>query len=486
MRTCTCTCTVLGSFVLFVGTSLVPACSPEPWSADPSASEQTTRSIDPTVSATSPPPQTEPPGTNGSVEGAYEATRGLFVVHEWGTLTNVVTSDGRLLPGLHHEDEDLPGFVADRLAQTEATPGIVRQKMETPVTYFYSPRARSVQVKVGFPKGIFTQWFPYVQTTSPPLYLENPADPRSIIDPWISTPANLPPHCLARFSNGPADGLLDWGSVDILAPRVSVPLPGPLGETSWGFARNTAANPIGVRVSGRAYHEKFLFYRGLGGFTLPVEVRANADGVVTVVNRDTARPLRRAFLLNVTRAGAAFASLGEVPAGGSRSAPLPSPTVSLPEFADTLRAALEQVLIEDGLYVDEARAMVDTWERSYFLTPGPRVLYLLPQAYTDQIIPLTLDPKPDRLVRTMVIRVEILTPAFEAALGKGLAPLGDAAADDTTRTAARAFFRGFGRFAEPYLARAVELAASEVERAAGEALLGEIRLQRRWAPLSAE
>src|SRR4051812_46946050 len=44
-------------------------------------------------------------------ELAYDPRSKEFVVHEWGTFTSVVARDGHLLPGLHHEDGDLPGFV---------------------------------------------------------------------------------------------------------------------------------------------------------------------------------------------------------------------------------------------------------------------------------------------------------------------------------------------------------------------------------------
>ena len=55
---------------------------------------------------------------------------------------------------------DLPGFVNDtgyrnfkfRLA------GTVR--METPVMYFYSPREVTASVKVQFPRGVITEWYP--------------------------------------------------------------------------------------------------------------------------------------------------------------------------------------------------------------------------------------------------------------------------------------------------------------------------------------
>ncbi len=403
-------------------------------------------------------------------------------MHEWGTLTSVQSSEGKLLPGLHHEEEDLPGFVADRLAQAGVTPEVVEQKMETPVTYFYAPTARTVAAKVGFPQGIFTQWFPYVRQTLPRLYLADPANRASVIDPWISSAAPIEPRCAPRFAQGVRDGLLDWGEVEILAPGAAEALPGPLGDTTWGFARRTAANPLRVRVGGRAYHEKFLFYRGLGNFSLPVAARVAADDVVTIANADRALPMKSAFLLNVTRGGAAFTPVGDLPAGGSRTARLPAPTLPPREFVAALRAALEGALVADGLYADEARAMVDTWERSYFLTPGPRLLYLLPQAHTDRIIPLSLAPAPDRTVRTMVIRVELLTPAAEAAHGAALAAL----AARETAAAARQTFLGFGRFAEPYLARAIERSARAEERDAGRALLAEIQRQRRWAPLAVE
>src|SRR5690242_15521751 len=64
---------------------------------------------------------------------------GGFVVHEWGTNTIVVGSDGTMQRGLHHEEEDLPGFVYDRV-KAGRLPGSpsVEVKMETPVLYFYS------------------------------------------------------------------------------------------------------------------------------------------------------------------------------------------------------------------------------------------------------------------------------------------------------------------------------------------------------------
>jgi hypothetical protein len=95
------------------------------------------------------------------------------------------------------------------------------------------------------------------------------------------------------------------------------------------------------------------------------------------------------------------------------------------------------------------------------------LLYLAPAAWTAATLPLHLDPTPDALVRVMVIRVELLTPDDEAADTAALAQLGDA----TTAAAGEAHFRALGRFAEPHLRRALQLAG---DPQVGEAFLDEI------------
>src|SRR5262245_19122556 len=64
-----------------------------------------------------------------------------YVVHEWGTFTSMLGTNGIALDGLHHEEEHLPRFVHDLLkvdafATTEGTKmpaSRVTQKLETPV-----------------------------------------------------------------------------------------------------------------------------------------------------------------------------------------------------------------------------------------------------------------------------------------------------------------------------------------------------------------
>src|SRR5437879_4573624 len=90
-------------------------------------------------------------------------------VHEWGTFTTLSGSTGILLPGLYKEEEQLPSFVH---SQSGFSPDPVTQKgiykpcyhakvkMETPVLYFYASDTTSASVKVKFPGGTISQWYP--------------------------------------------------------------------------------------------------------------------------------------------------------------------------------------------------------------------------------------------------------------------------------------------------------------------------------------
>ncbi|MBS0265308.1 MAG: hypothetical protein JSS02_25465, partial [Planctomycetes bacterium] len=74
-----------------------------------------------------------------------------------------------------------------------------------------------------------------------------------------------------------------------------------------------------------------------------------------------------------------------------------------------LRSEMRQVLIADGLFADEADAMLKTWELAYFKSPGLRVFYTLPQAWTDAVLPLKCSVLAE-VSRTMIGRIELVTP----------------------------------------------------------------------------
>jgi len=69
---------------------------------------------------------------------------------------------------------------------------------------------------------------------------------------------------------------------------------------------------------------------------------------------------------------------------------------------------MRQALVEDGLFADEADALLNTWELSYFKSAGLRLFFLVPRDWTDHYLPLDLSV-PAKVSRVMVGRIELVT-----------------------------------------------------------------------------
>jgi hypothetical protein len=182
---------------------------------------------------------------------------------------------------------------------------------------------------------------------------------------------------------------------------------------------------------------------------------AGDNGGLVLTNLDATQKVGAVFVLRVESDKAAFVVR---PSGIAPKASLaesaPPATQPLDVYAQALAKAMVTELDKAGLYHDESIAMVKTWARQWFRTPGVRVLYLAPQAWTDAQIPLSVEPKPLEQIRVMVIRVEALTRAQENADVNAMSGFGG---DAKSRTLAEAYFRAEGRFAEPRLRRALDI-----------------------------
>lgn len=365
------------------------------------------------------------PGMVPTLAPPVQETDG-FVVHEWGTFTSVQGSDGMSLDGLHHTDEVLPAFVHGRdrrhcaeRKSLEWLPEGVTQKMETPVIYFYGD-VPEASVEVEFPGGVISEWFP--EATS--------------FGPEVGDVSEL------------ADGIMRWDvSLGALADET---FPWVSPEDIWAPSRLVASNSVSVD----AQNERFIFYRGLGRFELPVRVRSESDGVTLRISNEGDEDIPSLFLLNLHDGGAVVEPLGSLAAGDAlvmSPGPKEFPAGDIETYVGEASAAVELALVESGLYQDEARAMVDTWTHSYFRTPGLRLLYVLPREWTDELLPIAIEPQPDALVRTLVGRIEILTAADEDAY-RAIARDAVAANDRHLPLAV-----SNDRFAEPKLRRAAQL-----------------------------
>lgn len=356
-----------------------------------------------------------------------------LIVHEWGTFLAMQGSDGTTLDGMYHEEHALPEFVHSRGRDQLRLP-TVQLKGETPVIYFYTERPQKVSVAVNFPRGIWTQWFPQAQSVSPQLSGPEAAQLKNGRITWF---AELIPHKLAS----------------------SVPtMPATSPDALWNFARDVDA--AFVKTSDRTKNpakdelDRFLFYRGLGRATLPLALKTSKENTLTALPLGTMTAgLKHLFLLRVENGIGTYRYLPSLAPGESVVNVVPSLDDALPldEFTARVADELAERLTECGLYTKEARAMVNTWRTSYFGTEGIRVLFVLPQGWTDEFIPLTVSPRPRETVRVMVGRLEVLTPERERLVENAVRDL--SSPNSETRTAAFDTLRDQGRYVEPVVRR---------------------------------
>jgi hypothetical protein len=387
-----------------------------------------------------------------------------FVVHEWGTFTNFAGSDGVQLEFRPIVDGELPGFVYDRARFANQRIGDLfsksrpaRQRMETPVTYFYVDRPLDVEVRVGFPRGLLTEFFPPVKSMTPEYQrLERPTLEHSVLD-WGRVRL-VPPATFAKLRWKYADGTIERAEL----PKVE-------GDNHYAFARETDSAVVEVMDQlNRVYYEKFLFYRGLGDFSLPLRFSASGEGRFSVEN-DGPEAVKDLFLVHIEGEQVRYRHAPQVDAHGALSMEEPESYSSI----EALSEELIQALSSAGLFEKESRAMVKTWRSSWFGESGTRLLYLVPARLTDELLPLEVKPAPDKLVRVLVGRMEVLTPEENARLlklvreaGPCLSPQTEPLHSELTR---------LGRFAEPVLRLLAGSAEREYERTQIEGLISAVQ-----------
>jgi hypothetical protein len=316
---------------------------------------------------------------------AARPTYAGLTVHEWGTFTSIAGSDGKAVEWSPlNGSTELPAFVEHfrNAAFKRGLRGTVR--METPVLYFYDSREETVSVKVVFSKGLITEWYPRASRVEPTA---------NVFDTSLYQP-------------GP-DGSIAWDSVT-LAPNLRTDLPQDNSGNHYYAARSTSSTPLRVKTKAGEQHEKFLFYRGVSTFRVPISATLAANGQVLLGNHsgDTVPH----FLVFERRGESVGYRIGE---GMEDEARLDAP--ELTANINDLYRDLEGMLVAQGLYQDEAHAMVETWKDSWF-EEGSRLLYIVPTSFVDGILPLSINPAPAQTTRVFIGRLELITPATEKAV----------------------------------------------------------------------
>jgi len=234
-------------------------------------------------------------------------------------------------------------------------------------------------------------------------------------------------------------GHIEWNSLQI-SPGEKLALPQGGGASHYYAARNTDSDPLNLRL-GRD-QEKFLFYRGIANFSVPMSARVAGDGAVEL--RNTADdPLALAVLFENRNGQIGYRMIHGLQGSSRVEAP------ALAGSLDGLKQELADALVGQGLYRKEADAMIETWRDSWF-EEGMRVFYLVPRTLVDRELPLSILPAPAKIARVFVGREEILSPYMRDRLATALAA-------GNTQTLDR-----LGRFLAPFMQQVKANAAPAV------------------------
>jgi hypothetical protein len=339
-----------------------------------------------------------------------------LVVHEWGTFTCLQDENGNAIPGINEDDEPVPRFVHRIATFLLLKPGAeipilfqgapqchpsVTMRLETPVVYFHPPAGAklplSLDVEVAFKSGWLSEYYPAAEVEAPGVEGE--------------------------MSFGPirADtvGRLRWKNLQVGTHEKGPATPSPV----WTTPRAVQSAAV---TSNSGEHEQFLFYRGVGHVDSPLRISRSPSGLVLAIdaNFDAAtqkgqRPIKIPKLWLAEIREDKSCAFREIPGFDAPNDGKPKVVAATPaSFRDTdfgadnvakLSASMRSVLIKDGLFADEADALLNTWKLSYFESPGLRLFYLLPRSWTGRVLPMKLS-RDAQIVRTMVGRVEIVSP----------------------------------------------------------------------------
>jgi hypothetical protein len=382
---------------------------------------------------------------SGATTDQMPTSSDRLVVHEWGTFTSIADKNGlavqwRPLNG----PSDLPGFVYN-LNKLDENAGLrhgsqcfkcdsATIRMETPVIYFYADRETEVSVNVWFAKGKLTEWYPQAR----------------------------------NVYTGDTGGSIDWGRFTVL-PFAQESLPVESGASHYYAARETdaalvrmcipkeqrAKAPITPMIEQAAtaklldqeqlnakqqQYEKFLFYRGLGTFDLPLA--ATCDGAKVRMRKTGPEKLTRLIVFENHAGKIGYRVQNSLTGEVVLQRPV------LDQTMDSLERELQAMLVAEGLYEKEAWAMINTWRDSWF-EEGLRVFYIVPRKTIDAVLQLRIEPQPTELARVLVGRMELITPEMEQAIMEQVTRLGSSSVE--IQSAAMQALRQHGRFAEPIL-----------------------------------
>lgn len=390
---------------------------------------------------------------------AEKVLSGDLEVHEWGTFTVLQGSDGKTIRWYQALNKivDLPDFVQrpysfDKARAYRLFTQLDSVRMETPVLYFYPKEAMDVRVSASFPSGQITEVFP--PSSYDYLQSGNTTWRGTLLPPDAAEKSFVPvaPGAKGRHYAA-ARAVPDAWLYSQLPPN-------------YQQAKDAKGKPVPSPI------DHFIFYRGAGhseNFPLRA-VEQSTPGSYQLYSYYH-QTIPKLFALRVSNGKSSWTTIDGLKRMkydskakvtlNVHSLTFPEEEKDTMEVAEDMRQAMVAALHAEGLTQAEAKAMVATWDNLWFTEPGTRILAVLPQSFADEMVPLQISPKPKKLERVFVARLELLDRATEATLVKVLNPAGNLSEKEAANELSDL---QLGRYAAGGMARAKTLINAQIEQ----------------------
>jgi len=320
----------------------------------------------------------------------YNAKTDGLVVHEWGAIRYYENK------GIKPRIGDLPKFVS------KSAPQFRQMEFGKPVIYFYSPKARTMDVAVGVPgNSPIYHWPP--GKAGP--YKKRKKDKES---EEASKGAGRAISSLSRMQE------MYWKELKILAARSGSGMREVENKHWWAVARRTSSNILQIANE----KEKFLMYESPDipfkplfriepndaktGFSINSRISnkkqlldlfavmiKNGKGKIIYKAKQGLKPFKQeGAIISMDFDNAKEFDLGSK------------------GWKDLTTLKLKRIVEKAGLYADEATGMSGIWEEDFFRKDGMRVVYRLSEKEYNTQFPLYLSEEPKAIKRVMLIMIE--------------------------------------------------------------------------------
>ncbi len=293
--------------------------------------------------------------------GTAKAQSQRLIVHEWGVLTAIAQEDGSLLSWSPLEGAPpQPSFIQQYNA-SKAAQGNVR--IDIPAIYFRVDQPTSLTMNLEFLRGYFFSGYP-----------------RATCNDYSVT----------------------WPGLTLL-PRDNMPLLTEPTASRYYQLRNTACSQVRVDHAGHKQFERFIHLRGAGNIPLPLSVQVDHEEFHVQGGHASAKLIKQVIAIENQQGKIGF-SVVDMQDGQARFA-RPKLTANI----DLATARLRRLLNQQGMYPDQANAIIATAQPEWF-EPGTRLIYLMPLPILEETFKLRFQPAPSEHVRLYAVRVELITP----------------------------------------------------------------------------